>query len=91
MTTPTSNIITKVLEKHLVDKTYLVGEKVTLADITVASALVYPFKIVISPEYRAKFPNTLRWLTTWVKQPQFKAVVGEDLEGGGGKDDYYDG
>eukprot|EP00903_Cladosiphon_okamuranus_P012753 g11922.t1 len=30
------------LEKALLERTYLVGDKVTLADITVASALVYP-------------------------------------------------
>ena len=41
-----------VLEAHLADKTYLVGEGVTLADIVVVSALVYPFKLVIDPAYR---------------------------------------
>lgn len=65
------------LDKHLADKTYLVGEKVTLADITVASALVYPYKIVMSPEYRAQFPNVLRWFMTIVNQPHFKDVAGE--------------
>lgn len=55
----------------------MVGDKVTLADITVASALVYPYKIVMSPEYRGHYPNVLRWFTTCVNQPQFKAVIGE--------------
>ncbi len=66
----------KVLEAHLADKTYLVGHKVTLADITVASTLVYPFKFVADAKYRAAFPNVIRWFTTLVNQPQFEAVIG---------------
>lgn len=65
------------LDAHLADKTYLVGEKITLADLACASALVYPYKIVMSPEYRAQFPNVLRWFLTIVNQPQFKDVIGE--------------
>lgn len=53
-----------------------VGDKITLADITVASALVYPMKLVMSPEYRKAFPCVTRWFTTCVNQPQFKAVIG---------------
>lgn len=53
-----------------------VGDKITLADITVASALVYPMKLVMSPECRKAFPCVTRWFTTCVNQPQFKAVVG---------------
>lgn len=55
---------------------FKVGDKITLADITVASALVYPMKLVMSPEYRKAFPCVTRWFTTCVAQPQFKAVVG---------------
>lgn len=65
-----------VLESHLEDKTYLVGHKITLADITVVSALVYPYKFVMDPAYRAQFPNVMRWFTTCVAQPQFEAVIG---------------
>lgn len=65
-----------VLNTHLADKTYLVGHKVTLADITVASALVYPFKFVADAKYRAQFPNVMRWFNTLVHQPAFEAVIG---------------
>lgn len=65
-----------VLEKHLADKTFLVGHKVTLADITLVSALVYPFKFVCDPAFRAPFPSVMRWFETCVNQPQFEAVVG---------------
>lgn len=65
-----------VLEAYLLDKTYLVGEKITLADITIASALVYPFKLVCGPSFRGAFPCVMRWFNTCVNQPQFKAVIG---------------
>lgn len=65
-----------VLEKHLSDKTYLVGHKITLADITVATTLVYPFKFVADAAFRAPFPNVIRWFNTVVNQPQFENVIG---------------
>jgi elongation factor 1-gamma len=65
-----------VLERHLEDKTYMVGHKITLADITIVSALVYPFKFVADAQYRGQFPNVMRWFDTCVHQPAFEAVVG---------------
>ncbi len=35
------------LDSYLLNTTYLVGESVTLADIIVASVLVYPFQFII--------------------------------------------
>jgi len=66
-----------VLEAHLLDKTYLVGHKVTLADIAIVSALVYPFKFVCDPAYLSPFPNVIRWFETCVNQPQFENVIGK--------------
>jgi len=66
-----------VLEAHLVDKTYLVGHYITLADIVVCSALVYPFKLVADAEYRGAFPNVMRWFNTLVHQPNFEAIIGQ--------------
>jgi len=65
-----------VLDAHLVDKTFLVGHTVTLADITVVSALVYPFKFVADGKYRSAFPNVMRWFDTCVNQPEFASVIG---------------
>ena len=66
----------KVLNDHLQFRTYLVGESITLADIAVASTLVYPFKFVADPSYRSAFPNVIRWFTTLVNQSAFESVVG---------------
>ena len=66
----------KVLDSYLLDKTYLVGHKVTLADITIVSTLVYPFKFVADAKFRSAFPNVMRWFDTCVNQKQFLNVVG---------------
>jgi elongation factor 1-gamma len=65
-----------ILDNHLLDKTYLVGHKITLADITIISALVYPFKFVCDPQYLSSFTNVVRWFETCVNQKEFVAVVG---------------
>jgi len=71
-----SNALT-ILNDQLLLKTYLVGDQITLADIVVASALVYPMKLVCDKAYLKPFGNVVRWFQTCVNQPQFKAVIGE--------------
>jgi elongation factor 1-gamma len=66
-----------VLDNHLADKTYMVGHQITLADIVLVSALLYPFKFVMDADYRADIINVERWFMTCVHQPAFRAVVGE--------------
>jgi len=67
----------KVIDDHLRDSTYLVGHKITLADIAVVAALVYPFKFVADPDYRSSFPNVIRWFSTCVNQKKIMAVIGK--------------
>jgi len=66
-----------LLNTHLTTKTYLVGDQITLADICVVSALVYPMKLVCDKTFLKPFGNVVRWFTTCVNQPAFKAVIGE--------------
>jgi len=66
----------EVLDAHLSDKTYIVGERITLADICLASTLVYPFKLVCDKTFLKAYGNVSRWFQTCVNQPQFKAVIG---------------
>lgn len=67
----------KVLNDFLASKTYLVGDDLTLADIVVASTLLYPMKLVCEPAYLKPFGNVVSWFQTCCAQPEFKAVVGE--------------
>lgn len=65
-----------VLDNHLATRTYLVGHKITLADIVVVSALVDLYRLVFTAEYRAPHVNLTRWFTTCINQPQFAKVIG---------------
>ncbi|KAF9917594.1 Elongation factor 1-gamma [Lobosporangium transversale] len=67
----------QILERHLTKKTYLVGERVTLADIANATSLYLGFQRLFDPIFRRAYPAVTRWFTTIVNQPHFKAVAGE--------------
>lgn len=66
-----------VLDKVLLNKTYLVGERITLADIAVATSLYLPFKLVLDTGFRKNHQNLSRWYITLINQPAFKKVLGE--------------
>ena len=66
-----------VLEKYLMDKTYLVNDQITLADIVVASTLLYPMKLVCDKNFLKPFTNVTRWFNTCVNQHEFVQVVGK--------------
>jgi elongation factor 1-gamma len=66
----------KTLEAHLLSRTFLVGQRLTLADIVVASQLVYPLKLSLDAAFRAPFPATLRWFSHVTSLPAAAAVVG---------------
>ena len=53
-----------ILESYLASHTFLVGERITLADLTVAVALADGFSLIFGPEDQKKFPNTLRFEQT---------------------------
>uniref|UniRef100_A0A8C7DH58 Eukaryotic translation elongation factor 1 gamma n=1 Tax=Oncorhynchus kisutch TaxID=8019 RepID=A0A8C7DH58_ONCKI len=66
-----------VLNHHLNTRTFLVEERVSLADISVACSMIWLFKQVLEPSFRQPFPNVTRWFQTCVNQTQFKTVLGE--------------
>jgi len=65
-----------ILEAYLADRTFLVGERITIADIFVASMLTRGFELVLDAEVRAAIPNVLRHFNTIVHQEHFAAVLG---------------
>ncbi|KAK9885722.1 hypothetical protein WA026_012491 [Henosepilachna vigintioctopunctata] len=66
-----------ILNSHLLTRTYLVGERITLADVVVFCNLLYAYKYAMDPDYRKPFVNVNRWFVTLANQQEFKAVVGE--------------
>jgi len=63
-----------ILDHHLLTRTYLVGNSVTLADIVLACSLLQLFEMVLDSAVRQEFVNVTRWFVTIVNQPQFKLV-----------------
>ncbi|RYO81745.1 hypothetical protein DL763_008483 [Monosporascus cannonballus] len=58
-----------VVEEHLLHNTYLVGERITLADLFAASIVSRGFQFFFDKEWRAKHPNAARWYETVYNQP----------------------
>merc|ERR1712062_708188 len=58
------------LNDHLLTRTFLVGERLTLADIAVATTMLSLYKQVLDPAFRKPFVNVTRWFTTVVNQPK---------------------
>lgn len=67
----------KVLNDHLHGKSYIVGNQITLADIVLASTLLYPFKLVTDQSYLKPYGKVLKWFTNCVSQEEFQQVVGQ--------------
>ena len=63
------------LQARLQENTYLVGERITLADIVVFTSLLQLFQHVADPAYRKPYVAVNRWFNTILNQPQTKAVV----------------
>merc|ERR1712107_788367 len=69
--------VMKALNDHLLAKTFLVGERISLADIAVCCTLLSLYKQVMDPSFRGAYQNVNRWFTTVVNHPNAKAVFGE--------------
>lgn len=64
------------LEEALATRTFLVGERISLGDIFVASALFRGFENVLDAEWRKANPNTVRFWQTVIHQEHFFSVLG---------------
>ncbi|KAH8919654.1 eEF1-gamma domain-containing protein [Atractiella rhizophila] len=70
-----TELVVGIVEKHLATRTYLVGERISLADIMFASFTYRAAQFVFDAQWRKAHPNTTRHLLTLLNQPQYKAVV----------------
>ncbi|TCD66255.1 hypothetical protein EIP91_001618 [Steccherinum ochraceum] len=66
----------KTVEAHLATHTYLVTERITLADITLASVILQGVGNNIDAALRAQLPNTIRHFETIINHPLLKEVWG---------------
>lgn len=64
-----------VAETHLRDNTYLVGERITLADLFSVGIIARGFEFFFDQEWRSQNPNVSRWYETVYNQPIYSAVA----------------
>jgi len=65
-----------ILNKVLLSKTFIVGHRITHADITLACVLSAVFSTVAGKAEREKIPNVVRYFNTVINQPAIKHVFG---------------
>lgn len=64
------------VEKHLKHHTFLATERITLADITLASVIQRQLTYLIDAPLRAKYPNVVRHFETVANHPLLIAAFG---------------
>jgi len=68
----------KVLENHLKLNTFLVENRITIADIAIVAGVSNAFRNVWDDKFRSKnFPNITRWVEYLINQEPFKKVYGD--------------
>jgi elongation factor 1-gamma len=70
-------VVFHCLDSHLKTRTFLVGERVSLADVSLAADLLLAFQHVADESFRAPYTNLVRWFNTVVNQPEVSKVVGQ--------------
>lgn len=68
------------LEKHLAGQTFVVGHRLTAADLTLASTLFTLFTGFLGASSRAKYPHTQRYYTNVVNQRAVGGAIPLDAE-----------
>ena len=66
----------KLLETHLRNNKYLVGEQLTLADLFVVGTLVFAVA-VFHEVFRERFPWLMQWFWAVDEMDMFREVAGE--------------
>lgn len=64
-----------VAEEHLGHNTYLVGERITLADLFSVGIIARGFEFFFDSKWRQQYPNVARWYETVYNQPIYSAVA----------------
>ncbi|KAI1839531.1 hypothetical protein JX265_013619 [Neoarthrinium moseri] len=64
-----------VVEQHLLNNTFLVGERITLADLFAVGIISRGFQFFFGKEWRAKNPNVSRWYETVYNQKVYSDVA----------------
>jgi hypothetical protein len=67
----------RTLEKHISTRTFFVGERITFADLYIATVIQTAVASTFDADLRAQLPNLVRHLETIVYQPKLAGIYGE--------------
>jgi len=66
----------ELLNNLLQTRTFLVGERITLADISLCCSMLTLYVQVLDPTFREPYGNVNIWFLTCINQPVFKNILG---------------
>lgn len=69
--------ILSALDKDLLNKTFFVADRVTLADLKLMSSLYSYFTLILDEKARKRYANVTRWFTTIINMEVPKKVLGD--------------
>ena len=69
----------KVLDNHLKLNSFLVGNRLTIADISISVTLRPAFQYIWDEKFRKNIPNITRWYEYLINQEPFKKVFGRPI------------
>lgn len=67
----------KTLNEHLASRTFLVSERITLADLVTAAILQFALTSTFDAPLRSQLSHVVRLFETVVNQPKLKDIYGE--------------
>jgi elongation factor 1-gamma len=71
-----TEVALSIVDKHLLESTYMVGHQITLADIAMCCAVLEGMSSVLDAAFLQTKPNFKRWFETCINQPEFVQVLG---------------
>jgi elongation factor 1-gamma len=68
--------VVKVLNDHLAEKHFLVGDNLTIADVVAACSLIMAYQTVLDAGFRKGMPHVTEWFERCVGLPSFVRRLG---------------
>ena len=63
------------LNTWLENRTFIVGERITVADIALVDVILPLYQLVLNAEFLTPYPHFSRWFNTCIMQPNFVEVL----------------
>lgn len=68
--------VLETVNKHLKDRTYVVGDRITLADLALANAMAFALTHTLDKEQRSNFSNVVKHFELIAAEPSLKELFG---------------